>query len=51
MLHDVRVHLQFYTSTGAEDQMVKLLPAFIEYLPKDGAVNIGEDILIKYQMH
>ena len=45
MLHDVQVRLQGYTSTGEDDHTVKLLSAFIECLPKDGVVNIAEDIL------
>ena len=45
MLHDVQVRLEGYTSTGADDNTVKLLSAFIECLPKDGMVNIAEDIL------
>ena len=44
-LHDVRGRLQSYTATGVEDYTIKLLSAFLECLPKDGVMNIAEDIL------
>lgn len=47
MLHEVRLRLQGYTSasTGVTDHTVTLLSAFIECLPKNGVVNIAQDIL------
>lgn len=42
----IESQLQCYCAESKDDKTIAVLKAFVEYLPRDGARNIMEDILV-----